>query len=244
MLSNIRIVLVAPSHPGNIGATARAMKNMCLKDLYLVSPEKFPHADASSRAVGADDILTSAVVTESLPEALAECQLVFGASARQRSLSCPQSEPADAAVEILRSSACGKVAVIFGRERTGLTNEELQHCHQLVHIPCNPDYSSLNLAAAVQVISYEIYRSQLQSLQQQPDQSKVLTGDDALASQDQMEGFYNHLQQVMVDTEFLDPAAPKRLMQRIRRLFNRAQPDLREVNILRGILTAVEKKTK
>lgn len=243
MLTNIRIVLVAPSHPGNIGAAARAMKNMCLENLTLVTPEKFPDADATARAVGADDILANAVVTESLPEALADCHLVLGASARKRSLSCPQTEPAEAARTILDASEKGIVAVVFGRERTGLTNEELQHCHQLVNIPCNPDYSSLNLAAAVQVISYEILKSH-GPMSPSVTPEKELTGDDVLASQSQMEGFYQHLQNVMVETEFLDPSAPKRLMQRLRRLYNRAQPDRREVNILRGILTAVEKKFK
>jgi tRNA (cytidine32/uridine32-2'-O)-methyltransferase len=236
MLPNIRIVLVEPSHPGNIGAVARAMKNMSLGQLFLVSPEKYPHPDASARAAGADDILDSAVVVDRLSEAVSDCSLVFGASARLRTLSWPQCAPPEAAQRIVEASQSSRVALVFGRERTGLSNEELDLCHYLVHIPSNESFSSLNLGAAVQVLAYEIF-----SRHQQLDQTDVISNDDVPVEQIEMQRFYEHLESVLVDLEFLDPQHPKKLMRRLRRLFNRAQPDQVEMNILRGILTAVEK---
>jgi len=236
MLPNIRIVLVEPSHPGNIGAVARAMKNMSLGHLYLVSPEKYPHPESSARAAGADDILDSAVVVETLSEAVSDCSLVFGASARLRTLSWPQCAPREAADKIVEASQAGRVALVFGRERTGLSNEELDLCHYLVHIPSNESFSSLNLGAAVQVLAYEIFSRHLIS-----EQVEASTNEDVPVEQIEMQRFYQHLETVLVDLEFLDPRHPKKLMRRLRRLFNRAQPDQTEINILRGILTAVEK---
>jgi TrmH family RNA methyltransferase len=236
MLSNIRIVLVEPSHPGNIGAAARAMKNMSLEHLYLVSPEKYPHADAIARAAGADDVLGAAVVTDSLQAATANCAVVLGASARLRTMSWPQFDPRQAAEEVCRVSQTSRVAIVFGRERTGLTNEELDLCHYLVHIPCNEKFSSLNLAAAVQVLSYEV----LVACSQEPRQP-VSAVNEIPANQLEMQRFYQHLEETLISIDFLDPAQPKKLMRRLRRLFNRAQPQQTEVNILRGILTAVEK---
>jgi len=237
MLSNVRIVLVEPSHPGNIGAAARAMKNMCLQHLTLVSPEKFPHADAIARAAGAGDILDQAVVVDSLEQAIGSCTLVMGASARLRTLAWPQYTPAEAAREVKKISEHGTVALVFGRERTGLTNDELQLCHYLVNIPCNEDFSSLNLAAAVQVLAYEIFQVSTQG-----NNSEVLTGKDEIpVAQEEMQRYFEHLHEVLVKIDFLDPQHPKKLMRRLHRLYNRAQPDQREINILRGILSAVEK---
>ena len=239
MLSNVRIVLVEPSHPGNIGAAARAMKNMSLNQLYLVTPGKFPHPEASVRASGADEILDAAVVTDDLQAALADCALVFGTSARLRTLKWPQLDPHQAAQRICSACQASTVAIVFGRERTGLTNAELDLCQYLVHIPCNDDFSSLNLAAAVQVLSYEIM-----SVSQQLSAQASPAVDELPVSQEEMQGFYRHLEQTLIAIEFLDPEQPKKLMRRLRRLFSRAQPVQSEINILRGILSAIDKQRR
>lgn len=240
MLSKVRIVLVEPSHPGNIGATARAMKNMGLTQLYLVNPSVFPHADATARASGADDVLAQSTVCDSLDEALAGCHLVVGASARLRRLSIPQWDPRQCASNILVENAGQESAILFGREYAGLTNEELGRCHQLVHIPSNPDYSSLNLAAAVLVVCYELrmVREETEGM----DSNKGL--DEPPVTADEMEHFYSHLHSTLVDIGFLDPENPRIMMRRLRRLFNRARPNEVEMNILRGILTAAQNTKK
>ncbi len=236
MLQNIRIVLVNTSHPGNIGAVARAMKNMGLSRLTLVSPEEFPHGQATARAAGADDILQKAVIVDNLPEALVDCDLVFGTSARPRTLSWSVCDPRECAKEVLKHSEKGEVAIVFGRESSGLTNEELSHCQRHVFIPtASPDFSSLNLAAAVQVIVYEIL---ITSLNKEDKTNFEETRE--LATADQMNGFYEHLEQTLEDLKFLDPKQPKMLMYRLKRLFGRAQVDTTEINILRGILSAVD----
>ncbi|WP_455217691.1 RNA methyltransferase [Kaarinaea lacus] len=240
MLNMVRIVLVEPSHPGNIGATARAMKNMGLSQLFLVNPKTFPHADATSRASGADDVLAQVVVCESLDEALSGCHLVIGASARLRRLSIPQWNPRQCAEETLDRIPGQVPAIVFGREHSGLTNEELGRCHQLVHIPSNPDYSSLNLAAAVQVICYEL-RMAMEAVKE------ITPGEVSPQSPvpaEEMERFYEHLRETLVDIGFLDPENPRIMMRRLRRLFNRSGPDDVEMNILRGILTAAQKARK
>lgn len=235
MKTNIRIVLVNTSHPGNIGAVARAMKNMCLERLYLVEPNEFPSAEATSRASGADDILARAVVCSTLEEALAGCHFVAGTSARSRSITWPVMAPRDCAARLVEESATGDVALIFGREHSGLTNEELERCHYLVNIPSNPNYSSLNLGAAVQVLAYELMLAE-------PVAKPPADQDEGreLATADEMESFFQHLEQTMVELEFLDRNHPRKLMRRLRRLFNRARPDQTEVNILRGILSAAQ----
>ena len=240
MLSKVRIVLVEPSHPGNIGAVARAMKNMGLDQLYLVKPKKFPHADATSRASGADDVLATATISQSLDEALSGCHHVIGASARKRRLSLPQWNPRQCAENILAENKHASTAIIFGREHSGLTNEELGRCHQLVHIPSNPDYSSLNLAAAVQVLCYELRMASEAGEEIARSEDPVVS----LATADEMERFYEHLHHTLVDIGFLDPENPRIMMRRLRRLFNRSQPDEVEMNILRGILTAAQKAKK
>lgn len=230
----LRIVLVETSHPGNIGAVARAMKTMSLATLRLVTPKSFPHKDATAMASGADDLLDRAVVCDTLEDAVADCGLVLGASARLRSLRWPQMNPREAADRALAEVVHHPVALVFGRERTGLTNDELALCHALVHIPANPEYSSLNLAMAVQVLCYEL------NMGRQPRDSDQQDEAPDYATAQEMNFFYTHLEQVMIDTGFLDPAAPRHLMKRLRRLYGRARPDKQELNILRGILSAVD----
>jgi TrmH family RNA methyltransferase len=216
------------------------MKNMGLEQLYLVNPKLFPHADATARASGADDILAKAVVCKTLDEALTGCGLVVGASARLRRLSIPQWNPRECAEKIGTENASSETAIVFGREHAGLTNEELGRCHQLVHIPSNPDYSSLNLAAAVQVLCYELrMANELGSTV--VNASEV---DESPATADDMARFYEHLNETLVEIGFLDADNPRIMMQRLRRLFNRARPNEVEMNILRGILTAAQKPRK
>lgn len=244
-IDHIRTVLVETSHPGNIGAAARAMKNMCLSRLALVRPQQFPHSEASARASGADDVLAAATVHDSLAQAVSDCHVVIGASARMRKLRWPQLDPRECAALVAQASLRGPVALVFGRERSGLSNEELERCHYLVHIPCNPDYSSLNVAAAVQVVAYEIMMAASGAeapLQHREPESDPETALDHPADSGELERFYRHLEQVLVAVEFLDPAQPKHLMRRLKRLYNRAHPDLREINILRGMLSAIQRR--
>ena len=232
MLSNIKIVLVETTHPGNIGAVARAMKNMKMDNLWLVAPKIFPSSDATARASGADDVLAAANVCNSLQEAIADCSLVIGASARCRTISWPEITPRECAAKVLTAASQHKVAIVFGRENSGLKNHELDFCQTLLRIPCNSEYSSLNLAAAVQVICYEIFvASGLQEA--------VLIGDKGqspLATAAQMESFYAHLTEALTDIGFMQPGKSKSIMRRLRRIYNRIQLDTKEVDILRGIL--------
>ncbi len=233
MLSNIRIVLIGTTHPGNIGAVARAMKNMCLENLYLVQPRHYPSAEATDRASGANDLLQNARVCETLDEALQGCRMVAGASARTRTVKWPQVAPRECAEQLLIESDQGEVALIFGRERSGLSNAELDRCHLLVHIPANEEYSSLNLSQAVQVLAYELYAGSLTHDSQQVENLDV-------ASAEEMEGLFQHLEQAMADIGFSDPRQSEKLQRRLRRLFFRARPDRDEINILRGILSAAQ----
>jgi tRNA (cytidine32/uridine32-2'-O)-methyltransferase len=234
MLDTIRIVLVNTSHPGNIGAAARAMKTMGLSQLYLVAPQDFPHEKANEMASGAVDVLQQAIVVSHLDEAIADCHLVAGTSARLRTIPWPLLSPRQFADTVSKEPRTSKIAIIFGREQSGLTNDELHRCHFHIQIQSNPEYSSLNLAAAVQIIAYELRVALL-------DNIVPLEWDYPLAGAKEMEGFYDHLQQILIDTHFLDPKAPRQLMTRIRRLFQRARPDVMEVNILRGILGTMDK---
>lgn len=232
-----RIVLVNTSHPGNIGAAARAMKNMGLNQLCLVDPLHFPNAEATARASGADDLLAKAQCYPTLEQAIADSVLVIGASARRRSLPVPMLDPRVCAKMIADQASGQTVSLLFGRERTGLTNEELDCCHYLVQIPTDPAYPSLNLAAAVQVIAYELRMTGEESVRGPVQQMEY-------ASVREMERFYAHLEQTLIELEFLDPDNPRQLMRRLRRLFGRARPDQNEINILRGILTAANKKSR
>jgi len=237
MLQNIRIVLVEPQHPGNVGAAARAMKNMGLSQLYLVAPKSYPNAIATVRAAGADDILANARVVPNIKEALIGCDWVYGTSARERALEKTIVSPRHSAEQICSRAA--KAAILFGRERVGLTNEELSICHFHIVIPASENFSSLNLAAAVQVIAYELRMASLDVAQQQQS-----VPERELASMDQVLGFYQHLQQTLLAIGFLDPKKPRLLMQRLTRMFNRALLDEREINILRGILSKMDKYTQ
>lgn len=234
----IRIVLVDPAHPGNIGAVARAMKNMGLSELHLVRPRYFPNSEATARASGAEDVLTNARVHENFADAIADCGLVVGTSARLRHLSFDLVEPRECAQQIASAAQSGHVAAVFGSERIGLTNVELSRCNLLVTIPTNPDYSSLNLAMAVQVLAYEIW------LQIRPDAPTVQPPEVPLASAEEMTKLYEHVEQVLDYIDFRDRTGGGHLMARIRRLFNRARLDQNEMNILRGILTAVQARRR
>lgn len=236
-LDNIRIVLSRPTHPGNIGAVARAMKNMQLQRLVLLAPEADHQGpDATARATGAVDVLTQATVCASLDEALAGCRLVLGTSARERTIAWPTLLPREAAAALIEEAEQGPVALLFGQERAGLTNVELDRCHALVTIPSNPGFSSLNLASAVQILAYEVF---LQTEGGRSPASRT-EGGGALATDDELQGLYRHLEEVLLQVAFLDPAHPRKLMRRLIRLFNRARLDQNELNILRGILTAVQ----
>lgn len=233
--NDIRIVLVETSHPGNIGATARAMKCMGLEQLYLVRPPRgFPGADVTARAAGADDILMNAVVCDELDEAIHDCVLVAGTTARDRSIPWPVLSPEQCAHQAVTDAASGPVALLFGRERSGLKNEEIDRCHCVVHIPTNPAFSSLNIAAAVQIMAYELFLATMQPSQDSTEPRIPL------ATAGQLEQLYDHLERCMMRVGFFDPDKPRRLQRRLRRLFNRAQLDQNELNILRGFLAAVE----
>lgn len=238
MLNNVRVVLMHTSHPGNIGAVARAMKNMCLEQLVLVQPAQFPSAEATARAAGADDLLAHAHCCATLDDAVANCGLVIGASARLRSVRVVELDPRACAHRVLQASRDIPVALLFGREQSGLTNEELERCHALVHIPSNPEYSSLNLAQAVQIIAYEVHLAHL---------TGEWTGsapEFPPCTAEAMEHFYAHLEQTLIQLEFLDPTRPTQMLHRLRRLFQRAQPDTHELGILRGILSAAQAKAR
>ena len=231
-LSNIKIVLVETSHPGNIGAVARAMKNMAMDNLCLVNPKIFPSAEATSRASGADDVLASAKIYATLPEAIADCQLVLGASARCRTISWPELTPRECAEKVVIHESHNKIAILFGRENSGLKNHELDLCHYLLRIPCNSEYSSLNIAAAVQVVCYELFvAAGAQEASKIGDK-----GDIPLATAEQMESFYGHLHETLVDIGFMRPDKSNSIMRRLRRIYNRNQLDSKELDILRGIL--------
>jgi TrmH family RNA methyltransferase len=240
-LTAIRIVLVEPSHPGNIGAVARALKNMALSELVLVRPKAFPHADATARASGADDLLARARVVDSVTEAVADCGFVAATTSRPRDQNFRALDLHEAAGRVYEASARAPAAVLFGAERTGLTNEELALAHLLIRIPANPDYPSLNLAMAVQLLSYELFRAAGSPASTRPLSEPTVP----LATGTEMERFYTHLQEVMDEVDFRDrTTGGTHLMTRIRRLFQRCEMDQNEVNILRGILTSVQSKRR
>ncbi len=230
----IRFVLFEPSHPGNIGAAARAIKVMGYDDLVLVKPEKqHPHPESRARSSNARDVLLNARVTDTLAEAVADCGLVFGCSARRRRLNWPEYSPRECATAAVPAAAEKPVAIVFGNEQAGLSNEELNLCNALVYIPTNAEYSSLNLAAAVQVLAYECRLAQdITDVGPPPESPNASSGD--------VELFYEHFEQVIINSGFLNPDNPRNLMRRVRRLFNRAQLDENELNIMRGILSSVD----
>lgn len=238
-LGRIRVVLVNTNHPGNIGASARALKNMGLRRLYLVAPKEYPADRAVWRAANAVDVLDRAVVVDSLDQAITDCGLVVGTSARERTIPWPLLNPRECGEQAWSESANHEVALVFGREDRGLTNEELQKCTFHVHIPANPDYSSLNLAAAVQVLTYEVRMSALSETEAAP----LAQWDVPPARAHDLELYYEHLEQALVDLEFHDPGNPRQTMARLRRLFNRIRPDRMELSIMRGVLTSIQNAT-
>ncbi len=231
MSAQVRIVLTDPSHPGNIGSVARAMKNMGLSDLVLVRPRAFPHEQATALAAGAEDVLAAAVVVDSVPAALADCGYVAATTSRPRSYHWEFATPRELAGRIAAMEPATRAALLFGSERYGLANEDLQHCNVLVRIPANPDYCSLNLAMAVQLLAYELLVAR-----EQPRSHTQL--EAPLAAGAELEYFYAHLAQVLHEVQFEDRTG--HLMERLRRLFNRAGLDRNELNILRGILGAIQ----
>ena len=234
-----RVVLVGTQHPGNIGSAARAMKTMGLGRLMLVAPERFPDREAYALSAGANDVLDRAEVHATLADALADCRLVIATTARQRTVPMPELSPREGARRVVEAQAMGQVALVFGRERTGLENEELQLCHAAICIQANPDYSSLNLAAAVQVVAYEWRMAMLALAGPQP--VPTADPDDLPADHAQMESFFSHLGAFLDDIDFHKGKAPDMVTQRLRRLFLRARPDPRELRILRGIVSDTQR---
>jgi TrmH family RNA methyltransferase len=235
MAAAVRIVLIDPSHPGNIGSVARAMKNMALRELVLVRPRAFPHPEALALAAGADDVLDGARIVGSVAEAVADCGFVAGTTSRPRSYHWEFTTPRDVAARIVGLAEGDRAALLFGSERYGLANDDLKYCSVLVRIPANPEYCSLNLAMSVQLLSYELFLAR-------ESPSSFVQLDQPLAPSGDVEHFYTHLQVVLDDIGFEDRTG--HLMERLRRLFNRSHLDRNEVNILRGILSAVQRRRR
>lgn len=237
MLDNVKIILVGTSHSGNIGSAARAMKVMGLSKMILVSPQCEVDAQAIALAAGASDIALNAEVVDTLEQAVADCGLVVGSSARSRTLEWPMLEPRECGEKLAQEGQQYPVALVFGREKTGLTNDELQKCHFHVCIPANPEYSSLNLAMAVQTLSYEVRVAYLNNEKKgYPAQQ-----EEAYPLHHELEMFYQHLEKVMIQTQFISKEQPGQIMNKLRRLFSRSRPESQEINILRGVLTSIEK---
>jgi len=238
MLDNIRIVLINTHHPGNIGAAARAMKNMGLSRLYLVDPLNFPSFEASQRASSATDVLSNAVVVDTLAEALKGCSLVCGTTARLRSVKWPQVDARECGKVLHSESEQHEVALVFGRERSGLTNDELEQCQTLVNIPTAEAYSSLNISQAVQVLSYEILiASQQAKPRSVASAATEIDVKDTVATNDELEGMYDHYVEALSSLKFFGSRNPEHVMRKIRCLFGRARPTKREVQIMRGVLS-------
>lgn len=239
-LERVRVVLCQTTHPGNIGAAARAIKTMGLSRLVLVRPRFFPHPDSTAFAAGADDVLESAVVCDSLEQALSGTRLAVAATGRHRDLALESVSCREACARLVPDAMQGEVALVFGTERSGLTTREIGCCQLIATIPASPDYGSLNLAQAVQVFAYEL---RIAVMAMAPAQPAEAGKRDELATNDELEGFYRQLEAAFYETGFLDPRQPKRLMQRMRRLFARARAEKTEVNILRGFLSAVRDRS-
>ena len=238
LLNSIKVVLVGTTHPGNIGATARAMKNMGIVNLALVAPKEFPSDVATYRSKAAKDVLENAEVFDTLKMAVSNCELVIGTSARERKVPWPILNPKDASQEVARGVLNNKVAIVFGREDRGLTNDELGLCNLHVHIPTDPAYSSLNLSQAVQIMVYEMRSSILEN------QENEEYWDVEFADNDQTERLINHMDELMQEVDFYEIDNPRKLLLRVRRFFKRSRIDVMEVNIFRGLFAAIQKKLK
>ena len=242
LLSKVRIVLVNTSDCRNIGSAARAMKTMGLTDLVLVDPIELPNGQAQALSAGASDVLNGARVVKTLQDAITDCGLVVGTSARSRTLPWPMLDPRECGEKLIKEANEYPVAIVFGRESSGLSNDELQLCHFHVQIPANPDYSSLNLAMAVQTLSYEVRTSFL--IQENAQYADKAIIDDEFPVIEETERFYAHFEQAMKKTGFITPSHPGLIMTKLRRLFNRARPDTKEIKMMRGILASVERAAK
>jgi tRNA (cytidine32/uridine32-2'-O)-methyltransferase len=243
MLQNVRIVLVETSHTGNMGSVARAMKTMGLTNLWLVNPLVKPDSQAIALAAGASDVIGEAKIVDTLDEALAGCSLVVGTSARSRTLPWPMLDPRECGLKTISEAQDAPVAIVFGRERVGLTNDELQKCHYHVAIQANPEYSSLNLAMAVQILAYEVRIAWL-ATQEEGKEAVVVEDQTQYPSADDLERFYVHLEQVLLKTGFIRTSHPGQIMSKLRRLYNRARPETQELNILRGMLSSIDNEKK
>lgn len=258
MFQNIRVVMVHTTHPGNIGAAARALKTMGLSKLVLVAPKEFPSPRAQWRAAGAVEVIENAEVVESLEEAVKDCSMVVGTSARLRRIPWPVLDARSGGEVIAKQAATEQVALVFGREDRGLTNEELQMCNYHIEIPANHEYGVLNVASAVQIICYEVRMSILSELKSDRDVNtcpnedpatenampvEIVRWDERLATTEEMQHFFKHLERVLTQLDFYEPDNPRQLLTRLRRLFLRSRLDQLEINILRGVLTAVQRKT-
>lgn len=240
LADRLRFVLVRTSHPGNIGAAARAIRTMGFRRLSLVAPHAFPHAEASALAAGADDVLENAPISRDLPAAIADCQLVIGTTARRRDVPMEEIDPREAARRIVAAAGEGReVALVFGHERTGLENDEIKRCHAAVLIPSDPEFPSLNLAQAVQVLAYEVRVALLAGASPLPAQKA-----DPPASSAELDTFFDHLERTLDAIDFHKGRSPVTVMQRLRRLFLRAEPDERELRILHGILTDTDRMAR
>jgi tRNA (cytidine32/uridine32-2'-O)-methyltransferase len=240
----VRMVLVGTQHPGNIGSAARALKTLGLSRLVLVAPERFPHAEAEALAAGAGDVLAGARVLHDPAEAVADCRLVLGCTARDRRIALPMLSPREAAAQAAQTAlAGGEVALLFGRERTGLDNAELQLCHAAVHIPANPDYGSLNLAAAVQVLAYELRLALLGQAAGGSNGAEDTEGEPP-ATHAQLEGLFAQLGDTLDAIDFHKGRAPESAMRKLRRLFLRADLNDREVRLLRGVLADAQRMAR
>ena len=240
MLDDIHILLLNSTHPGNIGATARAMKTMGLSNLRLVNPQAvFPSAEITARAAGADSVLENTQVFDSLAAAIADCNVVIGTSAEERSRPLKRWTARECAEACAKEYQTSKIAIVFGTERSGMNNEELAFCQRQIVIPTHPDYTSLNLAAAVQVICYELFVAAWEAGKTEP----VFYEDhETLATQTEMFGFYEHLESTLKELKFITEGVDKKIMPRLQRFFQRAVPESREINLLRGILNAAQRK--
>jgi len=235
-LDHVRVVLVETQHPGNIGGAARAMRTMGLGQLWLVAPKRFPDPQAEWRAAGGVDVLRAARVVPTLDAAIADCAFVVGTSTRQRRIPWPVASAPEAAQRIVAESPERPIAVLFGREASGLANDELQRCHLHLQIDADPTYPSLNVAMAVQVVAYELFRAA-------SDSSRTpSTWDRVPATVEEVDGFVRHLEQVLTAVEFVDPGNPGQTMTRLKRLFARIRPDDTEVKMLRGVLTEIQRR--
>ncbi|HKM96894.1 MAG TPA: tRNA (cytosine(32)/uridine(32)-2'-O)-methyltransferase TrmJ [Buttiauxella sp.] len=243
MLQNVRIVLVETSHTGNMGSVARAMKTMGLTNLWLVNPLVKPDSQAIALAAGASDVIGEAKIVDTLDEALAGCSLVIGTSARSRTLPWPMLDPRECGLKSISEAQDSPVAIVFGRERVGLTNDELQKCHYHVAIQANPEYSSLNLAMAVQILAYEVRIAWL-ATQEESKETTVVEDQTQYPSVDDLERFYGHLEQVLLKTGFIRTSHPGQIMSKLRRLYTRARPESQELNILRGMLSSIDNEKK